>query len=74
MQNLNRREEDRNPSTKVEQSFHYRRKPNEAHEISEFLKLCVNSHSMKINLWTRKVLEFAYELFWIVNLLILYLK
>ena len=52
--NLNRREEDHNPSTDVEQGFYYRRKPNETREISEFLKLCVHSHSMRDQLMDKK--------------------
>jgi hypothetical protein len=40
MQSQNRRKDDNNPI----KSCHYHRKPNEAREISEFLRICLDSH------------------------------
>lgn len=38
----------------MEQCIHYRRKPNEANEIREFLNLSVNRHSMRDQLMEKK--------------------
>ena len=47
MPKFNRRKGDGDFNKSPNSCIHYRRKPNEVREISDFLKLCINSHSMK---------------------------